>query len=287
MFGPNAHLEYNTVVDHSHRDNKFLEDYCTLQSLFVNKFNLDDYDVLFISGSGTLGVESMFWSLKKCINVVGAEGSFTKRWKRLSKQYPTTSYHGTIDLFCQLETSVSHVYKKNGCAVDAVSSFPFYNIPKDTKIFATCSNKQLGSLTGLAIVCVKKDFWSNLRKCNEFSYLNLSRYKKYQAINQTPSTTPTYIYRHLIDTLDNFNINKLRNKITTNSEVITEAIGRDKIIGEKNCPVITIKKNHIPIGLAKKWNLYGLNSGGNNYHIFTYSCKNSDYERFANEYKRK
>ena len=63
-------------------------------------------------------------------------------------------------------------------------------------------------------------------------------------------------------------------------------IGEDKFMGEKICPALTINKRHIPLELAKKWQIYGLNSKSDNYHIFTYSCKNSDYERFANEYKR-
>ena len=285
MFGPNTHVEYNTVVDYSHRDNEFCDDYQNLQSIFSDKFNLHDYDILFIPGSGTLGIESVFWSLKKSINVIGGEGSFTRRWRKLRQEYPRVGPSGEIDLFCHLETSISCVYEKEGCIVDAVSSFPFYDIPKDTKIFVTCSNKQIGSLIGLAIVCVRKDYWhGNLKKQNQFSYLNLSRYKEYQTIHQTPSTSPTYIYKHLIDTLKDFDVKRLRNKITTNSKVIVDAIGEDKITGEKCCPALTINKKHIPQDLAEKWQIYGLNSSDNNYHIFTYSCDDADYENFANEY---
>tara|TARA_Y100001973_G_scaffold102270_1_gene166977 strand:- start:3032 stop:3895 length:864 start_codon:yes stop_codon:yes gene_type:complete len=286
MFGPNSHLQYDIKVDYSHRDQVFCDDYKVLQHVFVDKFNLHDYDVLFIPGSGTLGVESVFWSLNKSINVIGCEGSFTKRWRRLRAQYPPNRTCGTEDLFCQLETSVSCLYEKEGCIVDAVSSFPFYDIPKDTKIFVTCSNKQIGSLIGLSIVCVKKDYWSNLRSHNEFSYLNLSRYKEYQKISQTPSTTPTYIYKHLISRLNKLDIDEFKNKVIDNSNIITEAIGEEKIIGEKVCPALTINKKHISKEIATKWQIYGLNSNSENYHIFTYSCKKEDYQRFADEYRK-
>lgn len=283
MFGPNTHTTYEGTVNYSHRDGHFSDIYSALQTLFNNKFNLNEYDILFIPGSGTVGIESIFWSLNKDINIVGCEGSFTSRWNRLNAAHPKTISFGDIDLYCQLETSNSCLFHKEGCVVDAVSSFPFYDIPDDTKIFVTCSNKQLGSLVGLSIVCVRKDYWEYMRAEKDFSYLNLARYKKYQLINQTPSTSPTYIYEHFADTLKKLNVEELRGKIKRNSEVLINALGEDKFTGERVCPALTINKKHIPIELAKKWNLYGLNSKGDNYHIFTYSCDNSDYENFARE----
>ena len=172
MFGPNTHTDYKGVVDYSHRDNSFSDLYAALQIIFKNKFNLHDYDVLFIPGSGTVGIESIFWSLNKDINVIGCKGSFTNRWKRLKEAYSKTIMLGDVDLYCQLETSISCLFHKEGCVVDAVSSFPYYDIPKDTKVFATCSNKQLGSLVGLSIVCVHKDYWQYMEKEDKFSYLN-------------------------------------------------------------------------------------------------------------------
>ena len=53
-------------------------------------------------------------------------------------------------LYCQLETSNSSYYDEEGCVVDAISSFPYYDLPKNTNIFITCVNKQLGGFPGLS-----------------------------------------------------------------------------------------------------------------------------------------
>lgn len=286
MFGPNTHTEYKGTINYSHRDEAFSNNYAALQTIFKNKFNLNNYDVLFIPGSGTIGIECIFWSLMRDINITGCEGSFSERWRRLNSSHPHTTSYGEVDLYCQLETSLSCVFNKAGCVVDAVSSFPFYDIPEDTKIFATCSNKQLGSLVGLSIVCVRKDYWGYLRPEKDFSYLNLARYKKYQSINQTPSSSPTHLYEHLTHTLAKLSVSDLRNKIKTNSQIIVNAVGEEKFTGETVCPALTLKKEHIPIDLARKYQIYGLNSEGQNYHLFTYSCESKDYEQFSADYEK-
>ena len=281
MFGPNTHLSTTSKIEYSHRDTEFTTLHRSLTNTFINKFNLSDYDVLFIPGSGTIGIESVFWSLKKRINVIGYDGIFTKRWEKLSELYSPynrSNYNNKpVSLYCQLETSVNHRFEKEGCIVDAISSFPYYDIPKNTKIFATCSNKQLGSIPGLSIVCVKKNYWNELKKDDIFSYMNLSRYRKYGLKNQTPSTPPMTIYKHLYDVLCNFDVNKLRNKINRNSKKIREVFeGYDS-------PVFLIDKNDISIEIAKKWNLYGLNNSNNYYYIFTYSCDDKYYDKFIED----
>lgn len=61
------------------------------------------------------------------------------------------------------------------------------------------------------------------------------------------------------------------------------AIGKDNIIGKSVCPVITIPKTLISDKLAKKWNLYGLQTKSSNYQIFTYSCDDKSYDDFAKD----
>jgi aspartate aminotransferase-like enzyme len=279
MFGPNTHLSTTTFnIKYSHRDIEFIDLYKRLNGEFVSKFNLQDYDVLFIPGGGTIGIESVFWSLKKQINVIGHEGVFTERWNELSELYVPEQGNG-IDLYCQLETSVNKVFEKEGCIVDAISSFPYYDIPNDTKIFITCSNKQLGSIPGLAIVCVRKDYWGELENDNIFSYLNLARYKKYGDKNQTPSTPPITVYENLACIIQNFDVNYLREKIHKNSQKLIE------IFGGEVSPVFVIDKKRIPIEYAKLWKLYGLNTSSKHYSIFTYSCKDDEYKKFVSGLK--
>ena len=284
MFGPNTHLSTTSKIEYSHRDTEFTTLHRSLTNTFINKFNLSDYDVLFIPGSGTIGIESVFWSLKKRINVIGYDGIFTKRWEKLSELYSPynrSNYNNKpVSLYCQLETSVNHRFEKEGCIVDAISSFPYYDIPKDTKIFVTCSNKQLGALPGLSIVCVRKDYWSELEKDDVFSYLNLARYKKYSFKNQTPSTPPLNVYKNLYDTLLNFNIDELRNKIERNSNLFVDNV---QIHGEQISPVLNILKTDISKDIATKYELYGLHSNSKFYQIFTYSCDDIYYKKLSKE----
>ena len=285
MFGPNTYTNHFSSISFSHRDKNFIKIFKRVNEKFASKFNLEDYDILFIPGSGTIGMEAIFFSTLNRINVIGNDGVFKKKWENFSKLYNVRNKKN-IDLFCSLETSNSSIFEKNGCIIDAISSFPYYEIPENTHIFATCSNKQIGSFPGLSIVAVKKNYWLNLKSPEIFSYLNLSRYKEFSNINQTPSTAPTQLFEHLEKVIDNFNILKLRDKINSNSKKITDAIGIENIIGETVCPVITFNKKLIATSVARKFNLYGLNTKSNNYQIFTYSCDDHEYESFCNEVKK-
>ena len=285
MFGPNTHFTSNSSIDFSHRDKLFIKLFKRVREKFIITFNLDEYDILFIPGSGTIGIESVFYSVNKPIKVIGNEGVFKKKWEMFSKQY-SQKRGSLVELFCQLETSNSSIFTKENSIVDAISSFPYYNLPKKTKIFISCSNKQLGSFPGLAIVGVNKGYWKNLKSANEFSYLNLSRYLDYNKVNQTPSTTPTQIFNHLEFVLDNFSLSRLKEKINNNAKKIVNAIGEENVIGEVECPVITIKKELIPTKLANKYDLYGSNTSNPYYQIFTYSCDDEIYDTFCKELKK-
>ena len=286
MFGPNTYTSHQSSIKYSHRDKHFIDLFERVSNKFKDKFNLSEYDILFIPGSGTIGIESVFFSCKYPIKVIGQDGIFKRKWKLFSKFYSKNKDEKSdIELYCQLETSESSIFEKENCIVDAISSFPYYSLPKGSNIFVTCSNKQLGGFPGLAIVGVKKNYWNHLKNSKEFSYLNLNRYLEAHTINQTPHTTPTQIFEHFEIVIDNFEIEKLEDKIIKNSMKVVEAIGADKIIGEHICPVISIEKKYISDKLAKKYNLYGLMTTNPYYQIFTYSCENEDYDAFTLDLK--
>ena len=247
-------------------------------------FELKDYDIIFMGGSGTTAIESVVWSLMNPIGITGNDGIFKNKWEQLIRTHGKegSSKYYREKLYCQLETSNSSYYEDEGI-VDAISSFPYYDIPKNTNIFITCVNKQLGGFPGLAIVGVKKNYWTRLKDSDEFSYLNLRRYYEYGLINQTPTTTPTQIYDHFLTILRRFDIHELRDRINRNSKVIVDAIGEENIIGLSTCPVITIPKENIPIEIAEKWDLYGLHTKSKNYQIFTYSYDDRLYEEFGKD----
>tara|TARA_R110001583_G_scaffold38747_1_gene124914 strand:+ start:482 stop:1336 length:855 start_codon:yes stop_codon:yes gene_type:complete len=283
MFGPNTHIKSTTTISYSHRDNEFFDLYKDTVRRFKKIFNLKDYDIILIPGSGTVGIESVISSLKDHIQVIGNDGVFFKRWEKMVNGYNKSGNKNKI--YCQLETSNSSYFEYEGGIVDCISSFPYYDIPKNTEIFITCANKQLGSYPGLAIIGVKKDCWDKIKNTDRISYLNLYRYFEYSKQNQTPSTAPTHLFQHLNTILRTFNINKLRNYIDNISEMVVNAVGDSNIIGEKKCPVITINKDIIPIEIATKYQLYGINTDSDNYQIFTYSCGKKLYEKLCKDLK--
>lgn len=288
MFGPNKIGEHKYKITFTHRSKKFQELYKNLTVAIKEKFSLQEYDILFIAGSGTTGVESVISTIKKEIVVIGKEGKFKERWINLSKYYNYERFVRKTkkELFCQLETSVSEVFEKEGCIVDAISSFPYYDIPKNTEVFITCCNKQLGAFPGLAIVGVKKGLWDEFKDDGYFSYINLSLYKEYSLNNQTPTTAPIALFEHLLHEVNKIDLEEHRKHIDLSSDTIVDAVGREHFIGETRCPVLTFKKSSIPIDIAERWDLYGLtNESTDYYQIFTYSHPIDDYKNFAKEVK--
>ncbi len=287
MFGPNK--LFNDIVNttYCHRDPEFFDSYRFLVEAFNKKFNVRDYDILFIPGSGTIGIEALMFSLKKQITSVGTRGVFQQRWDKKSDYYNKNKKESSsYKIYCQLETSLSEVNSLNGEMVDSISAFPYYDLPAGCKFFVTCSNKILGSYVGLSIVGVRKDCWHDLIDSSVHSYLNLSRYREMGEMNQTPTTAPTHLYTHLGQVVESLDIKKLRSSIDEVSEMLVSAFGPENIIGELRCPVITVNRNIIPDELARKFDLYGFHTGKSTYQFFTYSHDIKDYQDFISEYRK-
>jgi len=281
MFGPNTHVKSSAIISYSHRDNEFFDLYKDTVNRFKKVFKLKNYDILFIPGSGTVGIESVMATLNRKINIIGKDGGFKSRWQKMAQAYDKIG--SDVNFYCHLETSNSSINTYPSGIVDCVSSFPYYEIPKNAEVFITCANKQIGSYPGLAIVGVRKDCWGLFNQELKMSYLNLYRYYEYGLKKQTPSTAPTHLFKHLNDILRTFDLDKLKEKIDNMSELLSTAIGDPNIIGERKCPVITVNKDIIPIALANKYQLYGINTNSENYQFFTYSCNEKLYKKFCKE----
>ena len=80
-----------------------------------------------------------------------------------------------------------------------------------------------------------------------------------------------YIFEHLLCKLKNFDVDRLRETVDDNCKKIRSKISEENIIGESNCPVITIKKSSIKKELAEKYQIYGINNNSKYYQIFTYN----------------
>jgi len=282
MFGPNRQL--NPTDSTSHRAEESLAVIENVRELLTERFDLQDYDLLFVPGSGSTGVEAVIESVRGQVILQGnMEGKFTQRWKQVSMAKASTKNtkkYDDLTMICQLETSLSEHQAIPANIVDAVSSFPYYPIPTGTQIFITSSNKMLGALPGLAIVGVHKDAWHLIRERQYFSMLNLWMYKD----NPVPVTMPIHTFKALEDRLqapDHFI--KLGNDIKIICNMITGFFKPDDIIGDRECPVMTIKKSAIPDDIAKKYRLYGYNTDSEYYQIFTYSNDFKRYKEFIDD----
>ena len=268
MFGP------NTDVLFSHRDKEFIMLKNAVTKQMKQLFNLHDFDILFIPGSGTLGMEVVISSLVDPINVYGPEEKFTDRWRSMATHY--NKYGAGHGLYCRLETSISKVQSYPYPFVDAISSFPYFPILDTTRVFVTCSNKQLGAPAGLAIVGVHKDWWGKFKELDNYSYLDINNYR-----NNTPVTTSIEIFDSLKKNLNNTFLTNLYRQI----DKVSEAFGKVfPIMGDQICPVLTIPKYAIRSELARKYQLYGYNSPTSEYYqIFTYSEPLKYYKEFLKD----
>jgi aspartate aminotransferase-like enzyme len=285
MFGPNTVFDDYVCPNFNHRDKEFFELFSSVRTKFANTFGLQDYDILFIPGSASVGMESIIYSILNPIEVTGWNGSFTRRWKNLVSNYPKSRLIPKVNLYCLYETSCSSFYKQDDglCIVDAVSAFPYYDIPKNnTLAFVTCLNKQLGSYPGLAVVGVRKDGWSHFKSNTEDqSYLNLARYKEYADKNQFPMTAPVYILQHFDKVLDTYDIEELKEAIRYRSWYLADIIKGDNLIGDAIGPTITVKPNVLPQSICERFSLYGYHAGRPNIQIFTYSETAYRYAKFS------
>lgn len=285
MFGPNTYFQEQVNINYSHRDKIFFDLFAETRTLFSDTFQLNEYDVLFVPGSATVGIEALMFSLKSRIKLIGNDGAFKSRWIEMESVYADKPHGKRTEMFCLLETSCSKNFSKDGCLVDAISGFPYFDIPPKTIAFVTCLNKQVGSYVGLSVVCVRKNCWKFFINEKKMSYLNLARYKSYHEINQAPSTSPTFIYEHLFHKLQKFNLKEFREKLDIVAQMIVDAVGEENIIGNSFGPVITLKDGTVPEQLARKYNIYGYWAGRPNYQIFTYTQEIADYEMFLKELK--
>lgn len=289
MFGPNTYFKDKVNINYSHRDIQFFDYYEKVSKKFKEVFNLEDYDIMFIPGSATVGIEALMFSLNVPVDVKGVDGTFKTRWTQMADLYEkrltrTQRTKKAVPLYCSYETSCSaHCNTGEPSFIDATSAFPYYDIPKGSLGFVTSLNKQLGSYVGLAIVGIRKDCWHLFKKSSQMSYLNLRRYYEYSLQNQGPATFPTFILEHFLKVLNNFNINKLRNKINTISDEILKYVPKDNLIGDLKGPCITFKQGTISEDICKKYDLYGYWAHREHIQMFTYNGTLRQYRKVLKE----
>ena len=116
--------------------------------------------------------------------------------------------------------------------------------------------------------------------------MNLSLYRKYSQQSQLPTTAPIQLFQQLIEKVESFDIDLLRSKVILNSNKITSLFDDSDIIGEKICPVITVKKEAVPSSVANDFKIYHYNNDYPYYQFFTYSTEDVVYDNFLKEVRK-
>jgi aspartate aminotransferase-like enzyme len=289
MFGPNVSSLINVNVDFHHREPRFFDVISEIKMLFNEKFKLNnEFEILIQTGSGSLAIESVINSYNGQFNLVGIEGNFKSRWNNMLHAYNKLKVEG-MQFHVQYETSKStHNVEFDNSAffVDGVSSFPYYSIPQNAKIFVTVSSKILGGSPVLGIILVHKSILNDFIDENIETYLNIKRLVKFNDFNQTPTTPSLSLYVDFLKKLENFDQSTCIDNINRVSNMLVSHFGKDAIIGDEFGPVITLKPEvNIPDEVLIKYQLYGLNTLKKNssIQIFTYSENLCLYEELLTD----
>lgn len=278
MFGPNQ------KPDFSHREQKFETLYDQTEDTFRIFAGLseDEWDVFFVTGSGTCALETVLYSFSRRLKVV-TSGHFSTRiaeYLQLNDKLTATSEGHVVAV--QYETaSCQHndITSRNDTVIiaDCVSSFPYYKPVGD--IWVTVSSKQLGCQPGLSIIVMRKDLWNyDYIKPADASYLSLAQYKAKSEQSQTPHTPAIGLLSELNETLSHFDIGQHRQKIDKRRKKIETLINSKSHLTMGDGPVITLKNSNGKVQkLVEQFCLYNNSSEGP--QIFLWTGTDLQYER--------
>ena len=244
MFYPNKKTSFNGKVNFSHRSSAFHSLMIDLEQAFKEKFGLQDYKLIFVTGSGTLVNEMVLEGFVPIFYVYG-QGKFENRLRDLRKKVNKKDLSGNA--YVQYETSESkcnkEFYSNNDYSLvfsDCISSFPYYDIPANCDVFTTVSGKQLGAHAGIGIIGLNKKAIDQLEPIEE-SYLSLSKHLEYSVFkNETPYTPAMPLYLDLLKEVQAFDLDRYRRMIDRRREMLEDVIPAEFIVGEG--PVLSVKK---------------------------------------------
>jgi len=158
-----------------------------------------------------------------------------------------------------------------------VSAFPYYRPAPDTLVWTTVSSKQLGAAPVCSLVVVRPEAWEwLLRDGEEYSYLNLRRYKDALLKGQSPHTPAIALLDDLNWTLRTFDPDTQRRLIDARRALVTSALPPDSYYGEG--PVLVLKAGAVSERIIQHFDLY---PGKNGRQLFLYSGSDEDYERLV------
>ena len=287
-FGPNKKASFDGEQTFHHREKGFHELYTTLTSLLRRKFSIsEEWDILFLTGSGTLANEAVIFSMDIEFTVLYPKYEFATRLEDMLECYEKRDEWSDNKVLVAYETADS---KFNGTLlpedglhfVDMVSAFPYYQPPPNVGIWTAVSSKQLGAVPIISMVFVHHDSWEEMICADDvYSYLNLDRYRVSQKDRMEPPHTPAIgAMIDFVHCLNEFDREKFIVKVSNRRNYLMEVIPDEKIVGEG--PVLSIAKDWIPEGIADKFALY---RGNEVRQVFLYSGSDTEYENLHKELK--
>jgi len=263
----------------SHRSDQFKQLHKELK-LKIKKFTnaSEIYEVMFIPGSGTSGIEAMISSFQGKSLMVCSNGSFGDKWQLIASLYDINVVKYSNGWGIPFDNSeISRVSKKLGInnimivhhetsiniinnlegfdsdinlIVDMVSSFGIESINLENSNILMCSfssNKGSCSYPGISVVIGKIDYLKEVNLKIPF-YLNLKNYYTYSLLEQTPTTPNVSILQYFNRSLDS-----LENGITSEKlDYITnsfEILGIYEIPISKNMKSKGINTYYYPLGI--------------------------------------
>lgn len=263
MFGPNVKADFNGPVYH-HRGAEFHKLLDDLERAFHEKFGLDAYDFLFVTGSGSLVNEIVMSSFRGLWAVLFADAEFGCRLEALENLHrKPNAWVGGIrgTAYVAYETSISRFNmltpdKSKGIVfADMVSAFPYILPGPDVDIFTTVSSKQLGSYPVIGIIGYRKDLrLEGLFEAPVRSVLNLRAHLSFRTKAETMTTPAIPLYRDLLDCVRTFDVRALREKIDRRRTRLIQIVGNNNVLGSG--PVVTLKETPLLVRVAQEFQLY-------------------------------
>jgi aspartate aminotransferase-like enzyme len=290
MFGPNYTYAPVAPANFSHRSQHAAELVARVKNKLTRVYNLDDYDLLLVPGPATLAMQIVIDSLLDEA-VVLTTGKFSHRWASMAdRAWPMKRSGPQCAIYCHLETSSSTIFEPDvdtvrryrGVIVDAVSSFPFYKLPKFTDVFVTTSCKQLGGPPGVAIIGVHKREWRLFGESGSLRYTDIFNHAGAHSF----TTFPVNVLEVMDGGINYTQPINLHRTIEFACQALREVIPAEMFIGNQEiCPVLTVKRYEFDAmfpGVASRYQLYPETSPDYGYyHIFTYSENIPNYAELA------
>jgi len=288
MFGPNVKTDERGIYYH-HREGMFHSILESLENVLANKFGLEEYEFVFLTGSGTTANETVIFSFRQRFTFLFTDADFGQRLVNISeahnKRLPVVSQIA----YPLYETSISrlNIVEDLGTTdalvfLDMVSAFPYYLPPKGTAIWTTVSGKQLGAYPVLGIIGIHKELDLGDYVINSHgSCLNLLSHLWYRKQHETNTTPAIPLYYDLLQQLLHFDRGALVKKINTRRKKIVHLIGIDNVMGVG--PVVTFKPNDKLVPIAVDFNLYKSKAG---FQVFLWSGTDGEYEAFYRALER-